>query len=430
MRRLALMAAALTLVAASCTAGDDGGDETSADSDAETAAPAQGVTDDTVKIGFTYINLDDLREAGVIDTNHGPYAEHMQVLVDDLNDRGGINGRMVEVVSVGFDPVGAEAQQADCVEFTEDEEVFAILGGLRGDNVLCYTEQHDTVAVTAGNMTEERLSRSTAPYSTAEASTDRKVTEFVDRAVEEGLFEGKTLAVHATEPQDQATVTDVLVPALEEAGVDVAYESLLEGSGADVGSAAEAAALNTEAMRQAGVDAVFVVGDTIVVGNEFVAADFAPSLFLADMNSALGLAVDTDLSHFDEVFAFGAFTDVYRFEEATFQEECVPAWDAAHPEDPVVSPNDVVEGGPNHTVGLGLACRALKMFTLAAEGAGDDLDNATFQEGLEGVGEFMLPGFGPASLSEGKYDAQDDLLLWEFDPERSTSDKGYALYEG
>jgi hypothetical protein len=148
------------------------------------------------------------------------------------------------------------------------------------------------------------------------------------------------------------------------------------------------------------------------------------------MNSALGLAVDTDLSLFEEVITFGAFTDVYRFEEATFQEECVPAWDAAHPEDPVVDPNDVVEGGPSHTVGLGLACRALKMFTLAAEGAGDDLNNVTFQDGLDGIGEFMLPGFGPASLSEGKYDAQDDLLLWEYDPARSSSDKGYALYEG
>ena len=212
--------------------------------------------------------------------------------------------------------------------------------------------------------------------------------------------------------------------------MDVAYESLLESSGADVGSAAEAAALNTEAMRQAGVDAVFVVGDTIVVSNEFVAADFSPTLFLADMNSALGLAVDTDLSLFEEVFAFAAFTDVYRFEEETFQEECVPAWDAAHPDDPVVNPIDVPDGEPNHTVGLGLACRALKMFTLAAEGAGEDLDNVTFQEGLDAVGEFMLPGFGPASVSDGKYDAQDDLLLWVYDPERSTSDKGFAEYEG
>jgi hypothetical protein len=148
------------------------------------------------------------------------------------------------------------------------------------------------------------------------------------------------------------------------------------------------------------------------------------------MNSALGLTADTDLSLFDEVFAFGAFTDTYRFEDETFQEECVPAWDAAHPDDPVVNPIDVPEGGPNPTVGLGLSCRARKMFTLAAEGAGQDLKNVTFQEGLDAVGEFTLPGFGPASLSEGNYDAQDDLLLWVYDPERSTSDKGYAEYEG
>jgi hypothetical protein len=443
-RSIALMLVVVVvvgLVSAACSSGDDAGEtpESSATTEAsstdsagtdtggtEEAAAAPGVTDDTIKIGFTYLDLSEIGE--IIDVNHGPYDQHMQALVDDLNANGGISGRMVEVTSIPFDPVGAEAQQAVCLEFTEDEQVFAVLGSVRGDNVLCYTEQHDTVAVTADFMTDERRARSVAPYVTAAASSERVLTSFVDTAVDQGLLEGKTVAVHSTEPANHALVTDLVVPQLEAAGIDVVFESLIEAGGADVGSASEAAALNAEAMRGKGVDAVVVVGETLVIANAFIGVDYFPTMLFGDMSSALGLAADADLSVFDAVHTFGNYPNTYRYDEQSFQDECVPVWDAAHPDDPVVDPDEVADGEPNHTVGLGVACRSLTILVKAAEAAGAELNNETFLEGVQSIGEFLLPGHGPASLAEGKYDAQDDLLLWVYDPAEE-SNRGFVLVE-
>ncbi len=443
MRRLVVpgLVFALTgLLGAACSSGDDSSSsDTGDDTTSQTGGGGepsqelgQGVTSDTIKIGFTYLDLDDIREAGLIDTNHGPYDEHIGVLVDDVNANGGINGRMLEVTSLGYDPLDVETSQANCLEFTEDLEVFAVLGSHRGEAVLCYTEQHETVAVSDSFMTAERLSRASSPYAAAGATQERIAVSFVEEAAEAGLFEGKTLAVHATEPENHDLATEIVVPALEDAGVDVVVESLIEGTGGDVGSASEQAVIKTEAMRAEDVDAVFVVGDSLLISNSFVAEGFAPSMFYSEMGSLQALAGDenTDLSVFDAVYTYGNYTDHDEYLEETFQTECVPLWDAANPDDTVNDPNDIPEDAPNHMVGLGVACRTLKIFVEAATAAGDVLNNDTFQGGLEAVGEFDLPTYGPASIGPDKLDAQDDLVMWVYDPPSSDSKRGLARYEG
>lgn len=445
---LALIAVIL-LVSSACSSGDDSdtpetvpddattSEETTPDAtdpaaDGDSAPPAStpGITDETITIGFTYINLADLLEAGIIDTNHGPYDQQIQALVDDLNERGGIHGRQVEVISVGYDPVGNEAQQAACIELTEDEEVFAVLGSIRGDNVLCYTEQHETIAIMDRNMSEERLARAAAPYATAGPTEERILTEMVDTAAAEGLLDGATVAVHSTEPENHSLATDVLTPALEAAGANVVFKSLIEVGGSDVGASGEAIAFNAQLMADEDVDTVFVVGDSLVVSTTFAAEGFTPTLFLGDMGSAQGLAEGNDLSVFDGVYTFGDFVDPERYEEATFQEECVPIWDAAHPDDPVRDPRDLVDDEPNHTVGLGTACRTLSIFVAAAEAAGTELTTESFLTSLESVGPIDLPGYGPGSITVDKYDAQDDLVLYAYDAADPDAFRGFARYEG
>jgi hypothetical protein len=325
--------------------------------------------------------------------------------------------------------VGNEAQQAACIELTEDEEVFAVLGSIRGDNVLCYTEQHDTTAIMDRNMTEERLDRAAAPYATAGPTEERILTEMVEAAATEGLLEGATVAVHSTEPENHALATDVLTPALEAAGADVVFESLIEIAGADPGAAAEAIAFNAQRMLNDGVDTVFVAGDSLVVSTTFAGEGFTPTLFLGDMGSAQGLAEGNDLSVFDGVYTFGDFVDPERYEEATFQENCVPIWDAAHPDDPVRDPRDLVDDEPNHTVGLGTACRTLSIFVAAAEAAGEDLTTQSFLTGLESVGPIDLPGYGPGSIAVDKYDAQDEMVLYSYDAANPDAFRGFARQE-
>src|SRR3954467_14352508 len=48
-------------------------------------ASAKGVTATTIKIGFSYIDLETLAKAGIIKIDHGPYEQIIKALVADVN---------------------------------------------------------------------------------------------------------------------------------------------------------------------------------------------------------------------------------------------------------------------------------------------------------------------------------------------------------
>jgi hypothetical protein len=87
--------------------------------------------------------------------------------------------------------------------------------------------------------------------------------------------------------------------AVPPAGIDVAFESLIQGDGS-VGGAASGVSVKIESMRARDVDAVFVVGDAIVATNAFIGEDFLPTMFIADQGSAGGAATRAELSVFSE----------------------------------------------------------------------------------------------------------------------------------
>jgi len=375
----------------------------------------RGVTTDTITIGYLYLDLDEVRKRGFIDLNWGPQADHAQTIVDHINANGGINGRSIEVIPRAIDPLDAASAQAACLELTEDTEVFAVLGTLRRDEVLCYTEQHDTIAIANADMTQERLDRSTAPYVSVSATRERATRAFVARAADEGLFDGKTTAVLSVDAASAAT--DVAIPALQDAGIDVELEVLIQGDGS-VGGAAAELGTQVESMRARGIDAVMVVGDAQIPVNTFVGAGYSPTLFFTDPGAARTTAGRADMSVFPAAYIFGRPTagSPEAFEEALFQADCVAPWNAANPDLLAIIPSDVPDGEPAHGVGLSTACRSLTIFSSIAAAAGENLNNDTFGAALETVGEVPLPGTGTGTLGDGKYDALDDLRLFTLNP--------------
>ena len=387
----------------------------------------RGVTDDTITLGYVHLDLDKVREQGLIDLNWGPQSEHAQFLAEHINATGGVNGRSIEIIPLAFDPVDASSAQAACLQLTEDNEVFAVLGTLRGDEVLCYTEQHDTVAIANSDMTQERIDRSTAPYASVNARRERIIESLVDEASAAGLFDGRTVAVLSTDAIEVAT--DVAIPALNDAGVSVEFESLIQGDGT-VGGAGAELAVNIESMRARGVDTVVVVGDATIPVNTFIGEGFFPTLIFTDQGSATAVAGRADLSGFDGVYSYGGTTPSDRFANSQFQEDCAAPWDEANPDRATQDPAVVEDGEPNHTVGLLIACRSLTVFTIAAEAAGTNLNNATYAAALEELGEFTLPGTNGASLGGGKYDAEDELRMNVYNPDAADDESAFMEFSG
>mgnify|MGYP003337514931 FL=1 len=222
---------------------------------------------------------------------------------------------------------------------------------------------------------------------------------------------------------------DVAIPALNDAGVSVEFESLIQGDGS-VGGAAAELSVNVESMRARNIDTVVVVGDGTVAVNTFIGEGFFPRLFFTDQGVATTVAARADLSAFDGVYTYGGPTPSERFTDPQFQEECAAPWDTLNPDAATQDPALVPAGEPNHATGLLIACRALTVFAAIAEAVGPNLNNVTFAAALDGIGAFTLPGTNAASLGAGKYDAEDDLRLSTYNSDAADGDHDFVDFTG
>ena len=154
--RIALVGlAAAALLFAACGGDDD--DDASSDSTTGTTGGSgeltdvgHGVSADTIKVGIAIIDYDAIKD--FVDFTRGDQQATAQVFVDDINKNGGIDGRKIEPVYKKYPPI--PGQQPDplslCTSWTEDDEVFAVLGvfiDFSGDGLLCLTKDHNTIHI-------------------------------------------------------------------------------------------------------------------------------------------------------------------------------------------------------------------------------------------------------------------------------------------
>jgi hypothetical protein len=65
---------------------------------------------------------------------------------------------------------------------------------------------------------------------------------------------------------------------------------------------------------------------------------------------------------------------------------------------------------------MATACTDLQIFVAAAEAAGKNLNQQTWQKGLESIGNIALPVAPIASFGPDKPDGQDSFQLMQHDP--------------
>ena len=419
--RLAVVAAAGALLLG-CTAGDESSSDTTAagsdsagDATGSTvpAGPAPGVTDDSIKVGVQYVDLASLGDVVTID--HGDYEAAYTALFDDINANGGISGRTVEPVFAGINPVGTEFADAACVQLTEDEQVFAVMGFFLGDGVLCPLETHQT-AVIGGSMSPETLERAQAPWYTAEAGTDQ--TGAVITAFDEGgEFDG-TLGVYAG-PEDQAQM-DLVLAELDELGIDVAESAVVDAPADDLAAVNAATGVIAQRFESSGVDQVLVIGTaglTWASGAESL--DYRPQLLLTDPNSILAYAGDAagrDLSVLDDAVAGNLYGGPENIWNLDGMQACNEILTAAG--DPIPEPDTITEEGADLWVAGFTACQNVALFRALVEAAGEDLNYGSLVNGADGL-EVDVPN-QPEPLTYGPVPAADGdppAYLFDWDPD-------------
>lgn len=422
---------ALALLAG-CTGSDSGSDDAAATeattrdaqagpaaNDAPLTASATGVTAETISLGYTQIDFDALRADFGVDLNFQDGTPVMAALVEELNERGGINGRAVEVSVGTYLPVGAASAEELCVRFTEDEPVFAVLGGfagLAGDVNSCIAARHET-ALVGGVWNRAQHDDATAPWLQVDMALERRSVGFARALGDEGMLDDvERIAIVNSVEQNAAFLPDVEA-ALEEAGVEVVLTATVSPAGGE----AEARTL-LERAESEGATAVFFSGLNPALYPAMADYDFR--YFFED-------ATTTEQSLRDffrgggelDVISNGTFP--YPFREDPGTAECIEIVEE-RTDIVVEDPNTLADDEPNWWEAVRRACQHLRLFELVATAAGPELTNASFLAAAEGLGEFTLPGVERASLGPGKYDANDTSTIVEWDASLFAGEGGWS----
>ena len=391
--------------------GDEGDGETTTTTEAaaELTDSFRGVTAESIKVGFIDVDFEELNATFGLDLQSPDTGVIVEALVDDLNARGGVNGRRVEVVVEKYLPANATIADEVCLKMVEDEEVFAVLGGFGGpgseESNSCITGPGETILV-GGRLTDERLDQATAPWITPDMNATRRGPAFVRALADSGELEGLgTLGVHAVLP-DQDPTADVIRDALTEAGATVALRSTGQ-AGDDQFAATTETEVMLERARAEGVDSIVVVGvsptitDTILATDEF-------TVVVPNTEEVAGLEHPT-FSEGDRMIGTGSIASLDDPELAACVERATEAVGAG------AIPADANEGDLSFWTSTLRACRNFTLFEAVAVEAGPDLTNESFAAALATTELPPLPVYPFASLGPDKPDARDTLSVLEWD---------------
>jgi len=411
-----------TTTAPTTTTSNDQTDSTTTVDAPTTTAPAEltasfrGVTEDTIRVGvFTY-DWDRLAAFGVKFgvTNAG---DMWEAALHEINDRGGIYGRQLEVYVTEFLPAGSDESDRACVELTEDHEVFVVIGTSLNEQILCVTELHETAAIVAAGMTDERLARARAPYATFAAPTAERAADVVALIESTGVLDGATVGVTGSSDVS-ATGFQAMADAFTDAGFDV-VEALTGGAGGDLTEIARDQAILYERMADRGVDVtVSTTGVPLEIANAIESGYESDQWILTTIMSGRGLRDENvPWSYLDGAIA-AASTKVGSSAQPDLADEPLVAecidFLIEETGQPIFYEFDVEVN--NLTQGL-VVCNMVKILEEALLNAGPVLTNDSFQAGIEAIGEIELAGYTEASLGPGDLGAVKGLRLLEFDGE-------------
>jgi len=421
-KHLALAVTAVALLAGACTAGDEGEDagDGAPGSGAEApppTGPAPGVTDDSIKVGVTYLDVEAIAE--VVDIDQGDYEAAYTALFDDINADGGIHGRTIEPVFQPVSPIGTESAETACVTLTEDEQVFLAMGFFRTDEPACYLEIHQT-AVLGGYMSNALLDRISVPWFSPDAGEDFQ-GDAIRRFAEDGLF-GDRLGVFAITTEADL-MDDVALPALEEAGIEPVETAILDAPADDVTAQNAAVGVIAERFRSAGIDQVLIIGSGgLTWANGVQSLDYRPQLLITDkgpIDAFTASPGDPDLSLLEG--AIGGSVDVPPADayDTPEMQECLAVQEAAgYPSpDPATLPPE----RQGEVAAAFISCTQVALFRAVVDGAGEDLNYGTLRQAGEQLGELRLPGkpdpyhFGPPPSADG--DPVVQVFEWNADDE-------------
>ncbi len=440
------LALVLALVAAACGSSSTkatnpkggGGTTTSAGATSTTGnnivskTLGTGVTANSIKIGISLIDFKCI--AQFIDFTRPDQETGYRTYINDINKKGGINGRMIVPVFKTECPITAtsDLQVQICTGFTEDEKVFAVLGNISDaaqDDAIhtCITKKHHTPLITY-NVTQSMINDGPPgllvfPGTTPERSSG-VLFDLLDKA---GTLKGKKVAVLANSTSEPSVKAAVL-PALKKIGVATGTTAFLTINGPDTTAAHSQLSSFIEKWKSEGVNAVFVTSEDAVT-KQFVeqVVKGMPSglVLMTDVGDAVFQGQDevkakANPNPYEGMYYAGGYS-AHDYDQSPNWKYCSDIYQA---ENGKVPPNaeaklTVKVGGKDKrddTYGnINDACEQISLFAQIVQRMGAYPNAENWVATVNSMGPVVDRGGGPyASLHTGKYDIGDTFVLQQF----------------
>ena len=219
-----------------------------------------GVTPTEIKVGVLMIDYDCL--ANVQDSARPDQKQAFQIFIDDINNKGGINGRKIVPYFETSCPIQDQSSGAACTKLTDDDKVFAVIGvfyNLAGDAQLCYTKRHNTPIV-ADSLNQGLVNKVPGGMIvTPDIIPERRLDVIMALLKQQNTLTGKKVGT-LSDAASKSRVGTVVAPALRDLGVERGTDATLSITGSDTTEAQAQLDSFIERWKGDGTNALILIG--------------------------------------------------------------------------------------------------------------------------------------------------------------------------
>jgi ABC-type branched-subunit amino acid transport system substrate-binding protein len=385
----------------------------------------KGVTPTQIKVGVMMIDFSCIEQ--FVDAVEPEQQRAYQVYFDDINAKGGINGRKIVPVFKNYCPIDVATELTACTSLTDDNHVFATIGTFydpNGNAQLCFAKQHRTPIIGSA-PTQALIDRGPPGYMlTTDITPERRLRVIMSLLEKEGTLSGKKVAV-VDIAADHARVKSVVGPGLQSLGVQRGTDATLTITGADTTAALSQLDSFMEHWKTEGTNALILVGEEVSSKQfvEKIKAAVPQMQLVSDTTSVLDGARDEQKAHvtpnpYDGILTAEGQTGIEHTKTPHFA-YCRDIWEKATGEK-VPSPNVVIKlpnGKQNDIYSeVETACAYTTFFATIAKRVGPYLNGANWVNTVDNFGPIDDTSTIYASIHKGKYDADDTYGLVAYDP--------------
>ncbi|MDP9333124.1 MAG: ABC transporter substrate-binding protein [Actinomycetota bacterium] len=409
-----------------------GGSSTTTTTHVVSKALGTGVTATSIKIGISLVDFKCIQQ--FIEFTRQNQQAVYQAFIDDVNKKGGINGRKIVAdfnTECPLTPTSDLLVQV-CTKFTDDDKVFAVMGNLvdaaqSAAMHTCIAKKHRTPVITF-QVTQDMFNQVPPGLMVYPGTTpERSSAVLFELLKKQGTLEGKKVAVLAQQTS-LPSVKAVVLPALKKIGVATGTPAYLTITGPDTTAAQSALDSFIERWKSEGVNALFVTGQNAVTKQfiEKVAKQMPGVILLTDVSDALSQGQDetkagANPNPYEGMYLAGGFgaadyakSDNWKYCAAIYKAQI--GKDAPGPETNI----KVNVGGKelqDQTYNLiNDACQMVSTFQEIVTKMGQYVNVDNWVATVNSYGPIVNRGGGPyAALRQGKYDYDDTFQLQQFD---------------